>query len=400
MTRRRRVVALVAGALLAGTVAACSGGSDDAGPTTTTRPSSTTSPTAATDSLRLDQIQVIGTHNSFHVAPDPAELALLAAQNPDQAAHRTYTHAPIPEQLDTEQIRQFELDIYRDAKGGLFAHPKFREQADLGPTDPVMAKPGIKVMHEQDIDYRSVCLTLRQCLTEIKAWSDAHPTHVPIAIGIQFKDGPLIFNVPDYAKAELWRPDTMDELDAEITAVFPRDRIIAPDDVRGTHATLEEAVLAHEWPTLGESRGKVMFLMVNPDPYRTWYLEGHEGLKGRLLFTNAQPGQPDASYIDIDDPLEEPGRIAELVHKGYLVRTRADSPGPKGEAARGDTARLEAALASGAQWVGTDYPGPGGAKSQYGTDYVAELPGFLAARCNPVTAPDDCPDDRVEPRTG
>ncbi|HWJ96989.1 MAG TPA: Ca2+-dependent phosphoinositide-specific phospholipase C, partial [Acidimicrobiales bacterium] len=129
--------------------------------------------------------------------------------------------------------------------------------------------------------------------------------------------------------------------------------------------------------------------------YRSIYLEGHDGLEGRILFTNAEPGQPDASYVGLDDPVADQKRITELVQQGYLVRTRADANGVDAET--GDTTRLDAALASGAQWVSTDFPGPDGAEAQYGTDYTAALPGFLAARCNPVTAPSACEDGAVEP---
>ena len=34
-----------------------------------------------------------------------------------------YTHAPIPEQLDQHGIRQFELDVFPDPDGGLYATP-------------------------------------------------------------------------------------------------------------------------------------------------------------------------------------------------------------------------------------------------------------------------------------
>ncbi len=187
----------------------------------------------------------------------------------------------------------------------------------------------------------------------------------------------------------------MDGLDAEIRSVFDAKDIITPDDVRGSHATLEEAVLNDAWPTLGQSRGKVMFLMINAEPYRSIYLVGHPDLAGRVMFTNAKPGEPDASYVGIDDPVADGARIDDLVRKGYLVRTRADEPNKQGRT--GDTTVRDAALATGAQWISTDYPGPDGAKPQTGTDYVVELPDFAAARCNPVTAPNGCQDRSVEP---
>ncbi|CAN5549643.1 phosphatidylinositol-specific phospholipase C1-like protein [soil metagenome] len=396
----RRVA--LAGAVVLLVAAGCGGGGDDdegADTTSTTTAATTTTTTVALDDdLTLNQIQVIGTHNSFHQAAPPEEHALLEALNAEQAAERLYSHPALTTQLDEEKVRQMELDVFADSEGGLYADPALRRQAGLPPLVeevPEMAEPGTKVLHEQDVDYHSACPTLVSCLTEVKEWSDTNPDHVPVAISIQLKDGPLIFDVPDQARPELWTPEALDGLDEEIRSVFSPDDLIVPDDVRGDRATLEEAVLDGDWPTLGESRGKVMFLMINDEPYRSRYLEGHPSLEGRVLFTNAEPGQPDASYVGVDDPIGNGERIDELVTQGYLVRTRSDAPND--EARTGDTARLEAALDSGAQWISTDHPGPDGAAEQYGNDYVAQLPGFVAARCNPVTAPADCDDARIEP---
>ncbi len=378
------------------TVAACSTGGTVQNASPTERSTSPITASPLEDGLRLDQIQTIGTHNSFHVAADPAERRLLAAIDPDEAAKREYGHRRIEEQLQDERVRQLELDVFVDTKGGLYADPALRRQAGLGPYDvAAMARPGIKVLHEQDIDYHSVCPTLILCLTELERWSGQHRRHVPVAVHIQLKDGPLIFPIEGQAVPEKWDADQMDALDAEIRSIFPGERLITPDDVRGGMPTLNQAVRAKAWPTLGESRGKVMFFMVNADDYRTTYLAGHPGLEGRVLFTNAPPGEPDAAYVGTDDPIDEGDRIRALAAQGYMVRTRADEPGV--EAKAGDSRRLEAALASGAQWVATDHPGPDGARPQYGTDYVAELPGFRSARCNPVTAPPDCRDVGVEP---
>ncbi len=391
---------MVGVALVAAALAGCSG-SSDGGTTASTDGraeapgGSTTTTVAPDDDLKLNQIQVIGTHNSFHVQAPEDELAQVAAFDEEQAAQRRYTHPDLTTQLGEQKIRQIELDVFADSKGGLYSQPALA--ASDAKVDPAMDEPGTKVLHEQDVDYHSVCPTLVACLTEVRTWSDAHPQHVPIAINIQFKDGPLIFPVPDQAVPEKWTTAAMDGLDDEIRSVFDENQLITPDDVRGDHATLEEAVLAKDWPTLGESRGKVLFLMINPEPYRSIYLEGHDGLEGRILFTNAEPGQPDASYIGLDDPLADTERIMDLVDQGYLVRSRADANNV--EAAAEDTSRVDAALASGAQWVSTDYPGPDGAQD-LGSMYVAELPGFLAARCNPRTAPKSCDDAAVEPGSG
>ena len=94
-----------------------------------------------------------------------------------------------------------------------------------------------------------------------------------------------------------------------------------------------------------------------------------------------------APGLDRDAP-----RIRSLVERGYLVRTRADSP--VATAVSGDTAQQTAAFAGGAQWVSTDYPVPGAA-SRVGSDYVVALPRGAVARCNPVAAPTGCNRSRL-----
>ena len=54
------------------------------------------------------------------------------------------------------------------------------------------------------------------------------------------------------------------DIDAEIRSVFPPERIIAPDDVRGAHATLREAVRgSHQDYTEGPI-GRAIFLLAVP----------------------------------------------------------------------------------------------------------------------------------------
>jgi hypothetical protein len=256
-----------------------------------------------------------------------------------------------------------------------------------------MARPGIKVLHTQDYDYRTTCLTFVTCLRSVRAWSNAHRGHVPIAILLELKDAPLPPQIPATVPAP-WTAELMDTIDAEIRSVFPRRRIIAPDDVRSSRATLEAAVLRGGWPALASSRGKVLFLMDNGEPYRSRYLEGHPGLRRRMVFTNSAPGQADAAFIKLNDPTGAGlGTIRDAVRRGYVVRTRADAD--TREARTDDAARSSLALASGAQWVSTDYPAPG-ISARFGSAYAVRLPGGRPARCNPVTAPRSCRSSRLD----
>ena len=177
----------------------------------------------------------------------------------------------------------------------------------------------------------------------------------------------------------------MAEVDATIRSVFDPTDLITPDDVRGSHATLPEAIAADGWPTVGESRGKVMFLMDNGGSYRTTYLAGAPNLAGRPMFTNAVPGAADAAFIKRNDA-HDPS-IPDLVRDGYLVRTRADEPTDHARA--NDTTLRDAALASGAQFVSTDFPEPDFGIG-FETDYWVQIPGGTVARCNPVLLPEGC----------
>jgi hypothetical protein len=350
-------------------------------------------PTAVAAGVRLNQLQVVGTHNSYHVEPSPAEKALRAGSGLIDETTLEYSFAPLRWQLDRQDVRQVELDLWADPQGGAYAAPRLRALAGGGPYAAEMARPGIKVLHIQDYDYRTTCLTFVACLRSIKSWSDTHPGHVTIAILLELKDAPLPAAIPATLPVP-WTSQLMDTIDAEIRSVFARRRIVAPDDVRGSHKTLEAAVLRRGWPALADSRGKVLFLMDNGEPYRSRYLSGHPSLRRRLVFTNGVPGQSDAAFIKLNDPTGAGlALIRDAVRRGYVVRTRADAD--TREARAGDPRRRRRALASGAQWVSTDYPAPGIA-ARYGSSYHVRLPNRRPVRCNPVTATRRCRGVRLE----
>jgi hypothetical protein len=163
--------------------------------------------------------------------------------------------------------------------------------------------------------------------------------------------------------------------------------MIVPDQVRGSHTTLEQAILTTGWPRLESARGKVVFLL---DQRRVGplYTKGHPSPEGRVFFTNAQPGTPDAAFIEANDSVSDPNLVPGLVRKGYLVRTMTD-PGPAGVRAN-DTKRRDASISSGAQILSTDYPIHEPAPSGY---FVEVENGTI--RCNPVLKPVACKDLRT-----
>jgi len=361
---RIRLVAPVVLATLS--FAACSSGSGSGG---------TDAGYPMDKTLRLDQVQVLASHNSYHGRP--ADGVLDALTEAGIAIGLDYEHAPLAEQFDLG-VRGIELDVYDDPAGGAFTSSDFLRSVGAPLPDPaVMAAPGFKVLHQAGVDTNSTCLTFVACLGIVEQWSDAHPGHVPIAVQIEMKDDTVT-------------EETFGRLEAEIAATLTRDDYFTPDDVRGDAPTLGEAVRTKGWPALGDIRGKVYFLLDNGG-LRDLYLAGHPSLRGRTLFTPSSPGQDDAAFAKLNDPVKNAAAIAAAIAANMLVRTRADADTL--EARTNDTATSLAALRSGAQVVSTDYERP---DPKIGTGYVVVIPDGTPARCSPVNAPPGCTPDDVE----
>jgi uncharacterized protein (TIGR03067 family) len=359
-----------------------------------------TAPSArSADDPRLNQIQVIGTHNSYHVAPAPAILDLIAGSSRRQAEGLDYSHPPFAEQFSRQGIRQIELDVFADPKGGLFAAPALRKIAqdrgkDPGPdpnVDGQLHKPGMKLLHVQDADFISRAPTFIEALKQVKTWSKAHPRHVPILILVELKDG-AIFGLP--TQPAKFGPAELDAVDAEILSVFDRSEILTPDRVRGDAATLPEAIHSRGWPRLDSVRGLLMFALDNEGAIRDRYIEGHPALKGRAMFVTAStPAAPEAAWFKINEPIRDFDRIRQLVRDGFLVRTRADADTRQSRS--NDVTQRDRALASGAQFVSTDYPEP----DRRFSDYRVRLPGGVVARANPVSGDPSWGNADLEDRT-
>ena len=342
----------------------------------------------------MNDVQVLASHNSYHIEPEAPLLALLRGALGDEAANGLqYTHMPLADELD-HGVRQIELDLFVDTpEGGHYASPKLVPIAGVAPPDPRLSRPGLKVFHVQEVDFRSTCPTFVSCLEQVRDWSDAHPDHLPIVIQLEPKDD----TIPDpglgFVTPIVWTGAAFADAEAEIRSVFPAPRhhhvdpVITPAEVRGRAPTLRDAVLQDHWPTLDDARGRVMFMLDNTGDKRDMYRALRPDVNDRLIFAAAEPPDDDAAVVVVNDPVRDAARIRQLVSQGFLVRTRADADTV--QARSGDTTMRDAAWASGAHFVSTDYIV---ADDRPGTGYVVELPGNpgAPARCNPVSAPGTC----------
>jgi hypothetical protein len=176
-----------------------------------------------------------------------------------------------------------------------------------------------------------------------------------------------------------------DALDAEIRSVLSPEKLIVPDDVQGSYPTLRDAVLANNWPTLDKARGRFLFALDEDARKVAIYRGARHALEGRVFFINTDEDSPAAAYLTLNDPVKEGERIRRDVARGFLVRTRADAD--THEARINDTSRRDAAFASGAHYVSTDYIW---ADPRFPGGYTVRLPGKVMARCNPVRQPAGC----------
>lgn len=348
---------------------------------------------SADNCIRLNQIQVLGTHNSYKLSPDSSLIEILNRENPGWSENLQYSHRPLREQLDELGIRQLELDIFADPKGGLYSDPAGAVMAndEQFRSREGMNEPGFKVLHIPDIDYRSTCSTFTGCLQEVHDWSIEHQNHFPIMVLIELKDSkPDDTNDLKFTNPVKIDQNNIHDVDREIWSVFSKNHVITPDDVRGDYSTLEKAILEKGWPSLSKSRGKVIFALDNTDRHKEDYLSASPNLSGRAMFVSSRPGEPTAGFIKMNDVVDENDLIKKFSKEGYLIRTRADIPTSEGRS--GDTTRRDLALNSGAQYISTDYP----ETSPFGSGYIVELPETEHhGRCNPVSAPPECRDEYI-----
>ncbi len=253
-----------------------------------------------------------------------------SSSRPSRPTTRT---APIDQQLDLG-IRSLELDAYN--------------AGDL------------PVFHSLLVDDQSTCLILQECLRTIARWSRDHPQHEPLVLFFEPKplptnSNPSVQAAIDTAAAEkgitAWDAAGLDRIDSLLRDTFGK-RLITPDQVRGKQKTLRDAVVKDGWPTVKSSRGKVLVTLIGEPAIRELYKTGAPSLQGRAMFVDSNSREPSAAVLSMDVP--EPQRFPKLIAQHFLVKTRADADGK--EARANDHTRADAAIASGAQIIVTDYP--------------------------------------------
>lgn len=294
-------------------------------------------PYSLDDQLRLNHVQAEGSHNSTHIEPD----------DPVDDSHR-YTHASLGDQLGLQGVRQVELDLHLTEDGTW------------------------QIFHLPVVDAETTCLLLTDCLQELKDWSNQAEWGLPTMVWLEPKDD------VDHMVEGLQSIEEYDTLEETILSVWPRERILTPDDVRGDHDDLPAALAADGWPTLDRVRGGVVFALLDSGAHRDAYLDGAPALEGRLLFVDSSAmDEPFAAMLKDGSPSD----VEAWVEAGFLVTVNARGAGDDPDEGQ---AAFDAQLAAGAHFIATDFP-----------DEVV-IPDGSPARCNPVAAPEVCTSEALE----
>ena len=302
------------------------------------------------EAVRFNQIQMRGTVNSYHDYIGAGAIPEVR-----------YRHIAIDRQAAEQGIRQFDFDLSADRRAGRYLWP---------------------VNAENDIDSLNRCSDWIGCLWELRDWSDAHPEHPMVVVLV----GEALVNLDFMPHLH----HQLDVLEESIIFALGRARLYTPGEMRRGFPSLRAAIDGAGWPTVDETRGRVLFVLKDRGLPRTEYIvNGGFDPDDRLLFVAGDPEladepasadeviftfEPDWPWDYETDPAALPV-IERLVQANLLVHVPTDNPD--------FAARLQGV---GAQMIATRFPDM--------LPPVVEQPVV----CNPVTRPQGCPDGALDPR--
>ena len=297
------------------------------------------------EDIRLNHLTMKGTHNSYHVKTPG--VAILDPEN-------NYTHADLDVQADRLGVRQFELDVH------------------------YIPGMGLRVYHTT-LDPSTNCEGFAGCMSILLNWSISNPNHAPFWIFVEPKNAPLVVD-------EL---NILEMIQDEISATWPANKTLTPAEVQGGAPDLRTAITTNGWPTLEESRGKTLFVLLDKTEIRDLYVERNPTLENQTMFAIVEENHSLASIISFVNPETHGDRLRNASEMGFMVRTRPDEA--TNEAQEVNYSRFQLALDTGANFITTDFPG-----SDLEVEYKIWLPEG-PVMCNSQTAPSHCDTRDIEP---
>ena len=259
---------------------------------------------AFNDGVKINEIAIIGTHNSYQLLPTPQrrlhQKILNILYNGEKGTKYKFEMDTYTEQLE-HGIRNLEIDIEAVDKNGEIS---------------------FVVSHEPIKDNTSSAYDFAEGLREIAMWSDHNPNHLPVYLLIEPKG-----NVPSVCHMQNFSIEYAKELD-KIPREVLGEKLLTPVQIMGNYKTLGEMRMADDWPTLEEAAGKIIVLL-HPCDVTEEYINLDTTLSSQAMFPMLRTQDVDrdcASFILDNEPQEAKENNKKTVdEKNLMVRTRADS---------------------------------------------------------------------------
>lgn len=337
---------------------------------------------AQIDSLPLNQLRTLASHNSYKIKPHTNVQKFLNGikkrlGEENDPIQLEYAHERLSVQLDSFQVRGFELDVYADPKGGKYYKRRvngFVRGVKKRSKVEVLKEPGFKILHIADIDYETNYFTLKSALEELVNWSRSNPDHLPLFINIEAKGNAMgdesgFLRMIGFQKAIKYDSCVYQLLNQELKSFVPDEMLLEPRELLNGHSSIRERINEDGWPTVSEMRGKMFFILEGNNS--NWYAEQLETGADYPMFVYGAMEDSMTLFVKRNDPVHHEEEILELT-KHFIVRTRSDAGTL--EARSNDQRRKVAAINSGAQIISTDYYRPDPDLSQFKIA-VDEIPG-------------------------
>ncbi len=350
------------------------------------------------DTLRLNEIQYVGTHNSYKLHPDARMMRALAAADQSRPTERTdkpsrahalsYGHLPLETQLDLG-MRLFELDLQLSGSGpplDLQEHYAkqygAKEPLDGGVLPRRFERDEVLVYHNLD-DFRSSCYRLTDCLLAFRNWSRANPQHLPVVIYLEAKyepqcdssQGGKCLNVQ--GTDQPFDRQAWERVERHVRSLIGEEIVVRPGELLLADKDLRQSIKEQGWPKISALRGKFLFVIAAADDRAK---DTYSEIENPLFFTFRPADHPDASFVIEFDPFSS--KVEEIIAAGFIASTYADYR--LEEARRNDTRKRNRLFSAGAQMISTDFPIRDPRFSDYrvvfnGSEYVQPAP-----RINPA----------------
>ena len=258
---------------------------------------------AFSQGVKINEIAVIGTHNSYQ----------LRATLPKRALMRTLQIISLGK-VKNKAI--FEMDTLTEQ----LEHGVRNLEIDVETVDD-NGNVSFLVTHDPIFDNVSSCYDFEKALEEVALWSENNPNHIPVYVLVEPKG-----EVPSINNMKNFSVEYAQKL-GDIAKKALGDKLLTPGMLMGNYESFQQMREDDGWPALEAVAGKVLVLL-HPCGVTQDYIDLDTTIKTQKIFPMLRPDnidKPYASFILDNDPAGAANNNKQTIdEKNLMVRSRAD----------------------------------------------------------------------------